>query len=112
MKRWWKHKVIKDRKTEKAVEIHEFYVVRSTSGALPALCDECSVGDAFMVPPEQAALVTYIQLRVIYRWIESSLVHFKEAPNGALLVCLRSLTNTRNQIMDDNSERNEREKNT
>ena len=107
MKSWWRHKVNKNRKTEKAVEIHEFYVVRTTSGALPALCDECSVDHAFMVAPEQAALVTHIPLRMIYRWIESALVHFRETPNGSVIVCLRSLTTTRNQIIDDESERNQ-----
>jgi hypothetical protein len=107
MKRWWKHKVNKNRKTERAVEIHEFYVVRTTSGALPALCDECSVGDAFMVAPEQAALVTHIPLRTIYRWIESALIHFRETPNGSVIVCLRSLTTTGNQIIDVESERNQ-----
>lgn len=101
----------KNRRTEKAVEIHEFYVVRTTSGSLPALCDECSEGGAFMVAPEQAALVTHIPLRTIYRWIESSLVHFRETPNGLLLVCLRTLTATRNQITDYNSERNQNENN-
>jgi hypothetical protein len=108
MKSWWKHKVNKNPKTEKAVEIHEFYVVRTTSGSLPALCDECCEGGAFMVTPEQAALVTHIPLRAIYRWIEGALVHFKEAPSGSLLVCLRSLTTTRNQITDDSSERNQK----
>jgi len=107
MKRWWKQKVTKNRQTEKAVEIHEFYVVRTTSGALPALCDECSVGGAFLVTPEQAALVTHIPLRAIYRSIESALVHFREMPNGSVIVCLRSLTTTRHQIIDDESERNQ-----
>jgi len=83
--------VTKNSKTEKAVEIHEFYVVRTTSGALPALCDECAAGDAFMVAPEQAALVTHIPLRMIYRLIESAAVHFRETPNAALIVCLRTL---------------------
>jgi hypothetical protein len=103
--------VTKNRKTEKAVEIHEFYVVRTASGSMPALCHECSVGDAFMVPPEQAALVTHIPPRMIYRWIDGALVHFREAPNGSLIVCLRSLTITRNQITDDDLERNQNEHN-
>ena len=107
MKNWWRHKVTKNSKTEKAVEIHEFYVVRTASGSLPALCDECSEGGAFMVAPEQAALVTQIPLRAIYRWIENALVHFREVPNGSVIVCLRSLTNSRNQITDDSSERNQ-----
>jgi hypothetical protein len=99
--------VAKNRKTEKAVEIHEFYVVRTNSGSLPALCDECVEGNAFMVPPEQAALVTHVPLRMIYSWIERALVHFRETPNGSLIVCLRSLTVTRNRITDDDSESNQ-----
>ena len=90
----------KNRKTEKAVEIHEFYVVRTTSGSLPALCAECSAGDAFMVAPEQAAVVTHVPLRMIYRWIETAEVHYRETANGSVIVCLRSLTNTRNQVSD------------
>ena len=62
------------------------------------LCDECAAGDAFMVAPEQAALVTHIPLRMIYRWIETALVHFRETANGSVIVCLKSLTITRNQI--------------
>ena len=88
----------KNRKTEKAVEIHEFYVVRTTTGSLPVLCDECAAGDAFMVAPDQAALVTHIPLRMIYRSIETALVHFRETANGSVIVCLKSLTTTRNQI--------------
>ena len=68
----------KTRRTEKAVEIHEFYVIRSTSGSLPALCVECSSGDAFMVAPEQAAAVAHVPLRDIYRGVESGLVHYTE----------------------------------
>ena len=93
--------VTKDRKTEKQVEIHEFYVVRTTSGSLPALCAECSAGDAFMVSPEQASTVTQVPPRTIYRWIESASVHFRETPNGSVLVCLRSLTAVRNQMAED-----------
>jgi len=51
-----------------------------------------------MVAPEQAALVTHIPLRMIYRWIETALVHFRETANGSVIVCLKSLTITRNQI--------------
>jgi hypothetical protein len=90
--------VAKTRKTEKAVEIHEFYVIRTTSGSLPALCDKCSSGDAFMVAPEQAAALAHIPLRTIYRGVESGLVHYREAANGSIVVCLKSLTDTRHQI--------------
>jgi hypothetical protein len=86
--------VAKTRKTEKSIEIHEFYVVRSASGSLPALCPECASGDAIMVAAEQAAVVAHVPVRMIYRWVETAVVHFKELPNGSLVVCLKSLPTT------------------
>ena len=79
----------KTRKTEKAVEIHEFYIIRS-SGSLPPLCARCSTGNAVMVPAEQAAVVTHVPVRTIYRWVEEGIIHFQETPNNSLLVCLNS----------------------
>lgn len=91
----------KTRKTEKEVEIHEFYVIRSTSGSLPAMCVECSTGDAIMVAPEHAAAVAHVPLRMIYRWVETGLIHYKEGSNGALIVCLKSLPTAGSQITED-----------
>ena len=83
----------KSRKSEKTIELHEFYVIRSNSGSLPQLCAECSTGDAFMVTPEQAAAVAHVPVRTIYSWVELELVHYKEGSNGLLIVCLNSLPN-------------------
>ena len=85
------------RRTEKTVEIHEFYVIRTASGSLPALCAECSTGDAIMVAPEQAAAVAHVPVRMIYRWIETGVIHYKEDPNGSLIVCVKSLVATANE---------------
>ena len=96
----------KTRKTEKAVEIHEFYVVRSTGGSLPVLCDQCATGDSVMVAPEHAAVLAHVPVRTIYRYVELRLIHYKEGPTGSLLVCLKSLPNTRNHdklLNDKNS---------
>ena len=79
------------RRTEKTIEIHEFYVIRTASGSLPALCAECSTGDAIMVAPEQAAAVAHVPVRMIYRWIEIGVIHYTEEPNGSLIVCVKSL---------------------
>lgn len=87
----------KTRKTEKSVEIHEFYVIR-TSGSLPALCGECRTGDAIMVAAEQAALVTHVPVRMIYRWVETAVIHYKEAADGSMMVCLKSLPATAHQV--------------
>ena len=79
------------RRTEKTIEIHEFYVIRSASGSLPALCVECSTGDAIMVAPEQAAVIAGVPLRMINRWVETGEVHYKQGLNGSLVVCIKSL---------------------
>ena len=81
----------KKRRTEKTVEIHEVYVIRQTSGPLPALCAECSTGDAIMVAPEQAAVIAAVPVRTIYRWVETEMIHYKESPDGSLIVCVKSL---------------------
>jgi hypothetical protein len=83
--------VAKRRRTEKTVEIHEVYVIRQTSGPLPALCVECQAGDALMVAPEQAAVIAAVPVRTIYRWVETEIIHYKEAPGGSLIVCVKSL---------------------
>jgi len=44
-----------------------------------------------MVTPEQAAAVTHVPERMIYRWVESGLVHYREEPNGSISVCVKSL---------------------
>jgi len=90
--------VAKGRKTEKAVEIHEFFVIRTKSGSLPPLCNKCATGDAIMLPPEQAAIVANVPTRTIYRWVEAATVHYTDAPNGSLIVCLKSLPSSGNQV--------------
>jgi hypothetical protein len=91
--------VAKTRKTEKAVEIHEFYVIRTASGSLPSLCAVCGTGDAIMLAAEQAAMVARVPVRMIYRWVETAVVHYQEAANGSLTVCLKSLPGSGNQVI-------------
>jgi hypothetical protein len=98
--------VPKTRRTEKTVEIHEFYAIRTASGSLPALCAECSMGDAIMLAPEQAAVLAHVPVRMIYRWVETGAIHYREAPNGSLIVCVKSLVAAGNQVIrakDDNT---------
>ena len=82
----------KSLKSEKLVEIHEFCVIRTPSGALPALCAECSTSDSILLTPEQAAAVAQIPVRVIYQWVELGAVHYQEGRDRSLTVCLKSLT--------------------
>ena len=79
------------KRKEARIEIHERLIVRTASGSLPALCDECSVRDSILLSPEQASTLTGIPVRLIYRCVEAAAIHFKEAPNGKLIVCIKTL---------------------
>ena len=87
----------KKRRTEKTVEIHEFYAIRTASGSLPSLCAECPSGDAIMLAADHAALLSHVPTRMIYRLVESGSIHYRESPNGSLIVCVRSLVAARSQ---------------
>ena len=89
----------KTRRTEKTVEIHEFYAIRTASGSLPALCADCPTPDAIMLPPDHAALLSHVPTRMIYRLVETGSIHYRETPNGSLVVCVKSLVAARNQVI-------------
>src|ERR1041384_2966083 len=92
-----RHVVKKTRRAERTVEIHEFYAIRTASGSLPALCAECPSGDAIMLAADHAALLSHVPTRMIYRLVESGSIHYRESPNGSLIVCVRSLVAARSQ---------------
>lgn len=83
------------RRNEKRVEMHELLIIRSASGSLPALCEECSTRDSILLSPEQASPVTGIPERLIYKCVEAGAIHYREAPNGKLIVCVKTLTQRR-----------------
>jgi hypothetical protein len=78
------------RRTETTVEAHEVWVVRGAGRAFAERCHECA-GRAVMLTPEDAATLTGITPRTLYRWVEAGRVHFREAADGSLLICLASL---------------------
>ena len=94
----------KTRRTEKTVEIHEFYAIRTASGSLPALCSDCSTPDAIMLAPDHAAVLSHVPTRMIYRLVETGSIHYREHPNGSLVVCVRTLLAARNQITGTNND--------
>ena len=79
------------RRKEERIEIHERLIVRTASGSLPALCEECAAGDAILLSPEQASALTGIPARLIYRWVEAGTIHYREAVDGKLTVCVKTL---------------------
>lgn len=44
-----------------------------------------------MVTPDEAAAITGVTPRNIYRWIEAERLHYTEMPEGLLLICINSL---------------------
>jgi hypothetical protein len=76
--------------TEITVERSETFVVRKFSQSIFTWCGQCSA-DVRMCTPEEAAVLTHVSTRMIYQWIESDRLHFRETPEGLLLVCLNSV---------------------
>ena len=84
------------KRREERIEIHERLIVRTGSDSLPALCDACSAGDSILLSPEQASALTGIPARLIYRFVEAGTIHFREASNGNLTVCIKTLLSANN----------------
>jgi len=55
-----------------------------------ARCAECA-GQVHMLRPEDAAAAARLSVRTIYRWVEAGRLHFIEAPEESLRICLNSL---------------------
>ena len=64
-------------------------VVRRSSQTL-VWCPECPARIQ-MITPEEAATLTGVSTRTIYRWVEVEHPHFTETSEGRLLVCPNSL---------------------
>ena len=54
------------------------------------LCDDCT-STVPLLALEEAMAVARVGARAIYRMAEAGLIHFRESPEGLLLVCLDSL---------------------
>ena len=86
---------MKKRTTKTTIEIHQVYAIRQAEAFAPLLCSECATDEASMITPDEAAMVTGISTRTIYLWVEDGIIHFRETPNGSLLVCLNSFPLTK-----------------
>ena len=59
-----------------------------------------------MLPPEEAAVLTSVGTRTLYRWVEAGRIHFAEVPDGAqqrLLVCPVSAANLAEDELADHT---------
>jgi hypothetical protein len=53
-------------------------------------CEAC-IAEVEMVRPDEAASVSGLSQRTIFRQVESHQLHYTETQNGARLICLGSL---------------------
>lgn len=77
-----------------ATETHESLSVRLNSPAQArhacVLCEVCE-SEMPMLTPEEAAPLAGLSVRAINRLVEDGSIHFKETPDGLLLVCLNNV---------------------
>lgn len=76
------------------METERLLIIRRRYQAVEEWCEGC--GElGLMIRPDQAAAVTGVTLRGIFTRIENGSLHFRESPDGLILVCLTSLLETR-----------------
>jgi len=76
------------RRTEITVEEH--ILVRRTGTSIQGHCENCGAG-SWTTTVEDAAAIAGVSARVLYRWVEEGRIHFRETPEGALVICLGSV---------------------
>lgn len=88
---------MKKRRVEITVEQNWLVIQRGTSVSMASIimCDRCAK-PSVMLAPEEAATLTGVTARALYRAVEAGRIHFCESQNGArqqLLVCLTTAQN-------------------
>ena len=81
---------MRHRRTEVTVELDRTTVIRGRREPAAAWCAACSAR-VTMLTAEEAAAVSSLSTRAIYRLIEAGRLHFAEPPGSPLLVCFNSL---------------------
>ena len=76
--------------TEIIIETDEIFVLRARDDAAPPVSD-CPACGAQMTTPEEAARLSNLSPRHVYRLVEAGHAHYAEMPDGGLLACLGSL---------------------
>jgi hypothetical protein len=80
----------KKRMTEASLGTRQVMVLRRPHISALVLCEQCACG---MLMLEEAVAVARVSSREIYRRAEAGSLHYKETPEGLLLICLNSLLN-------------------
>lgn len=81
---------MKKRRVEVMIETHQTWIIRKPCFLAPAWCQECA-RTVRLVTADEAARLVCQSTRTIYRLVEERRLHYRETPDGSLLVCLDSL---------------------
>lgn len=74
-------------------------VLISGGGSALQRCAACD-HEVRMLTPEDVSALANVRTRLVYQWVERGLVHFSEARNGLLLICLKSLPRLQGNEID------------
>ena len=89
------------RTTRIFTETHEVLSVRRHAYApqrrVIVMCEECA-STVPLIALEEAMAVAGVSALAIYRMAEAGLIHFRESPEGLVLVCLDSLIKFRKSL--------------
>ena len=80
--------MMKRRRTEITVETRSL-VLRGPRQQAPLYCTTCSL-PTLLIAPDEAAVLAGVSTRIIYRFVETEQLHYRET-GGRLLVCPNSL---------------------
>jgi len=82
---------VKTKRTiEVTIERNEFSILGKGRESAYGWCGVCA-RSVRMVTPEEAARRSGVSVRTIYRNVEMGDLHFRETPQGLLLICVTSL---------------------
>ena len=76
--------------TEVTIESETLVIFRQGAGARRSWCVGCEA-ESVMLTPDTAASLAGVTTDVIYARVECDALHFKQLPDGTLLVCGPSL---------------------
>ena len=81
---------MRKKRTEIIVEKDQVLVIRNLGARDPEWCSECAER-ARMVTVDEAAAITQVSARSIYRRVEMRTASFRETADSQLFICLNSL---------------------
>ena len=83
-------RLVRKKRTEVTIQTHRIFTIPRRAPPPRAWCEQCS-RVVERVTPDEAAAITGVNPRAIYRHLEAGDLHFIEGRGGAVWICVRSL---------------------